>query len=116
MARIGGNSRNYHYRFGWEVIVRICQTLAHVFDTVIGASAEADYLPITGLLKYVNASGRRRKVEKLLCCAVSLAVSTEIDPEFRLQRRRLLCNEAAVFSTSALIRFQLDDNAVAWCL
>jgi len=62
MARIDdqvGNSRNYHYGVGMEVIVRICQTLAHVFHTVIGPRASppyslADYPPITGLLKYVN--------------------------------------------------------------
>ena len=36
-----GNSRNYHYGLAGEVIVRICQTLAHVFYTVIGARTPA---------------------------------------------------------------------------
>ena len=35
MASIS-NSRNYHYSVGRQLIVRICQTLTHVFDSVIG--------------------------------------------------------------------------------
>ena len=91
-ASFADNGRIYHYGDGREVIVRICQTLvARVRQCNWTELKLPDHYRLIEICKLI------RKVEKLVCSAVSLTVPTELKSGLLLHTV-LLRNEGSVLA------------------